>query len=89
MCSELSSHVNEDDAIYGVQRSIMAKQRGALRKGRAVDGKLNSHLQWPYNSEMLRTKVLTTSMFQHSLHDGDHDSVFRICGSILSITRSD
>ena len=43
MCSELSSHVNEDDAIYGVHRSIMAKQRGTLRKGWVVDGKLNSH----------------------------------------------
>jgi len=36
--------MNEDDTIYGVQRSIMAKQCGALRKGRVVDGKLNSHL---------------------------------------------
>ena len=25
----------------------MVKPRGALKKGRAADGKLNSHLQWP------------------------------------------
>ena len=27
-----------------------------------------------------------TSTFQHSLHDGDHDSVLRICVSILAVS---
>ncbi len=30
----------------------MVKPRGALKKGRAADGKLNSHLQWPNTEEI-------------------------------------
>ena len=38
----------------------MVKPRGALKKGRAADGKLNSHLQWPNPIDYRPISLLST-----------------------------
>ena len=46
---------------------IMVKRSGSIRDGRAVDGKLRSHLEWPYSSSQDPQKINDIVSYQESL----------------------